>query len=431
MKVLIIGSGGREHAFAWKAAQSALVRQIYVAPGNAGTALEPKVQNVAIAATDIEQLCLFAQQQQIDLTLVGPEQPLALGIVDTFQQLGLTIFGPSQAAAQLESSKAFSKAFLKRHAIPTAQYQTFTESQAAIAYVKQRSFPIVIKADGLAAGKGVIIAENLAQAEQTIIDMLSGNAFGQAGCRIVIEDFIEGEEASFIVMCDGKHVIPMASSQDHKRLLDGDHGPNTGGMGAYSPAPIVDEAMHQQIMQNIIYPTLAGMQQDGIPYTGFLYAGLMIDKQGQAKVIEFNCRFGDPETQPIMLRLRSDFVALCLAASQQRLIEQSIDWHPDAALAIVMTAKGYPADYQQRDVITGLTSLTQNERQKVFFAGCQQQDQQFVTTGGRVLCVTTLAATVQQAQQQALMMAAKIHWSGVFYRRDIGYRAIKREMPVY
>lgn len=427
MKVLIIGSGGREHALAWKAAQSAQVSHVFVAPGNAGTALEPALQNVAIAVTDISCLVAFAHREQIDLTIVGPEVPLVLGVVDRFREAGLTIFGPTQAAAQLEGSKAFTKDFLARHQIPTAEYQNFTQVAPALAYIRERGAPIVIKADGLAAGKGVIVAMTLEEAEAAVHDMLAGNAFGDAGHRIVVEEFLDGEEASFIVMVDGEHVLPMATSQDHKRVGDNDSGPNTGGMGAYSPAPVVTDDVHQRTMERIIWPTVRGMAAEGNTYTGFLYAGLMIDKAGNPKVIEFNCRFGDPETQPIMMRLQSDLVALCLSACRQELNQQTSQWDPRPALGIVMAAGGYPADYRQGDIIHGMPRQELPDG-KVFHAGTTlAENDQVLTHGGRVLCVTALGETVAQAQQRAYTLLSDIHWQGCFYRSDIGYRAIARE----
>lgn len=426
MNILIIGSGGREHALAWKAAQSPLADKVFVAPGNAGTALEPRLENVPIKADDLDGLLQFAQQQDIGLTIVGPEAPLVLGVVDRFQEAGLKCFGPSGAAAQLEGSKSFAKDFLKRHLIPTAAYGSFTEVQEALDYLHQAGVPIVIKADGLAAGKGVIIAHDMAVAEDTVRDMLSGNAFGEAGSRVVIEEFMQGEEASFIVMADGKHVLPMASSQDHKAALDGDLGPNTGGMGAYSPAPVVTPEMHQRILDLVIDPTVTGMAADGLPYTGFLYAGLMIDAQGTPKVVEFNCRFGDPETQPIMMRLKSDLVEHCLAALEGSLDQQTADWDERAALGVVLAAGGYPGAYQTGDVISGLDKASSAEA-KVFHAGTKLQDGKTITAGGRVLCATALGHTVTQAQTKAYELASKIHWDGMSYRKDIGYRAVARE----
>ncbi|HEY3986261.1 phosphoribosylamine--glycine ligase [Cedecea sp.] len=427
MKVLVIGNGGREHALAWKAAQSPLVRTVFVAPGNAGTALEPTLQNVTIGATDIPALLSFAQNEKIDLTIVGPEAPLVIGVVDAFRAAGLKIFGPTEGAAQLEGSKAFTKDFLARHNIPTAEYQNFTDVEPALAYLREKGAPIVIKADGLAAGKGVIVAMTLEEAEAAVNDMLAGNAFGDAGHRIVIEEFLDGEEASFIVMVDGEHVLPMATSQDHKRVGDGDTGPNTGGMGAYSPAPVVTDEVHQRTMERVIWPTVRGMAAEGNTYTGFLYAGLMIDKQGNPKVIEFNCRFGDPETQPIMLRLQSDLVELCLAACDGKLDEKDSTWDERPALGIVLAAGGYPADYRNGDVIHGLP-LEEVADGKVFHAGTTlSEDDQVLTNGGRVLCVTALGETVAKAQQRALELKKDIHWDGSFSRSDIGYRAIARE----
>lgn len=427
MKVLVIGNGGREHALAWKASQSPLVRTVFVAPGNAGTALEPALQNVAISATDIPALLSFAQSEKIDLTIVGPEAPLVIGVVDAFRAAGLKIFGPTQAAAQLEGSKAFTKDFLARHMIPTAEYQNFTEVEPALAYVREKGAPIVIKADGLAAGKGVIVAMTLEEAEAAVNDMLAGNAFGDAGHRIVVEEFLDGEEASFIVMVDGENVLPMATSQDHKRVGNGDTGPNTGGMGAYSPAPVVTDEVHQRAMDLVIWPTVRGMAAEGNTYTGFLYAGLMIDKQGNPKVIEFNCRFGDPETQPIMLRLQSDLVELCLAACDGKLNDTTSKWDERSSLGVVMAAGGYPADYRTGDVIHGLP-LEEVADGKVFHAGTKLREDDMVTTsGGRVLCVTALGDTVEQAQKRAYELMRDIHWDGSFSRSDIGYRAIERE----
>ena len=425
MNILIIGNGGREHALAWKAAQSPLADKVYVAPGNAGTALEANLENVAIAATDIPALVAFAQSHDIGLTIVGPEAPLVIGVVDAFQAAGLKIFGPSQAAAQLEGSKAFTKDFLARHRIPTAEYENFTEVEPALAYVRSKGAPIVIKADGLAAGKGVIVAMTLQEAEEAVHDMLAGNAFGDAGHRIVVEEFLDGEEASFIVMVDGENVVPMATSQDHKRVGDGDTGPNTGGMGAYSPAPVVTDEIHQRAMDQVIWPTVRGMAAEGNTYVGFLYAGLMIAADGQPKVIEFNCRFGDPETQPIMLRLRSDLVELCLAGAEGRLNEKSSDWDERPALGVVLAAGGYPGDYRNGEVIQGLPQQESADG-KVFHAGTRLQGDDVVTSGGRVLCVTALGDTVAQAQQRAYQLAEGIQWPGSFCRKDIGYRAIAR-----
>ncbi|WP_276902858.1 phosphoribosylamine--glycine ligase [Frischella perrara] len=427
MKVLIIGSGGREHALGWKVAQSPLVSQIFVAPGNAGTALETKLQNIDIAVTDIKGLVTFAKQQSIDLTIVGPEAPLVIGVVDAFRREGLAIFGPTQAAAQLEGSKAFTKDFLARHKIPTAEYQNFTEIEPAIAYLREKGAPIVIKADGLAAGKGVIVAMTLKEAEDAVRDMLAGNIFGEAGHRVVIEEFLDGEEASFIVMVDGKNVEPMATSQDHKRVGDHDTGLNTGGMGAYSPAPVVTSAIFNRVMEQIIYPTVKGMALEGNTYTGFLYAGLMIDQQGNPKVIEFNCRFGDPETQPIMMRLQSDLVELCLAAVNGKLDSIQSKWDPRPALGVVMAANGYPGKYTTHDEIHGLP-LNSTPDSKVFHAGTVLENGKVYTHGGRVLCVTALGNSVLQAQQCAYALLKPIHWHGCFYRHDIGYRAIEREI---
>lgn len=426
MKILVIGNGGREHALAWKAAQSPLADTVFVAPGNAGTALEPALQNVAINPTDIPALLAFAHDEKIDLTIVGPEAPLVIGVVDAFRAAGLKIFGPTQAAAQLEGSKAFTKDFLARHKIPTGEYQNFTEVEPALTYVRLKGAPIVIKADGLAAGKGVIVAMTLQEAEDAIQDMLAGNAFGDAGHRIVVEEFLDGEEASFIVMVDGENVLPMATSQDHKRVGDGDTGPNTGGMGAYSPAPVVTDEIHQRVMDEVIWPTVRGMAGEGNVYTGFLYAGLMIDKSGQPKVIEFNCRFGDPETQPIMLRLQSDLVDLCLAAVDGKLNEKDSVWDPRPSLGVVLAAGGYPGDYVNGEQIHGLP-LEEVADGKVFHAGTTLQDELVVTNGGRVLCVTALGEDVAAAQKRAYELAKPISWKGSFCRNDIGYRAIDRK----
>ncbi|WP_350939713.1 phosphoribosylamine--glycine ligase [Vibrio metschnikovii] len=426
MQVLVIGSGGREHALGWKVAQNPQVETVFIAPGNAGTALEPKLENVNIAVEDIAGLVAFAQQKQIALTIVGPEIPLVLGVVDAFRDAGLPIFGPTQAAAQLEGSKAFTKDFLARHNIPTAAYANFTEIEPALAYVREQGAPIVVKADGLAAGKGVIVAMTLQEAEDAIQDMLADNSFGEAGSRVVIEEFLDGEEASFIVMVDGENVLPMATSQDHKRVGDADTGPNTGGMGAYSPAPVVTQDVHDRVMREVIYPTVRGMAAEGNPYTGFLYAGLMIDAQGTPKVIEYNCRFGDPETQPIMMRLQSDLVELCLAALDGKLDQVESKWDPRASIGIVLAAGGYPADYRKGDVISGLPT-EEVAGEKVFHAGTSDQSGAVVTNGGRVLCATALGESVFQAQQRAYQLAQQIEWQGMFYRHDIGYRAIARE----
>jgi len=425
MNVLIIGSGGREHALAWKVAQDTRVTKVFVAPGNAGTAVEPKCENVNIDVLAIEQLADFAEQN-VQLTIVGPEAPLVKGVVDLFRSRKLDIFGPTAAAAQLEGSKAFTKDFLARHAIPTADYQNFTEVEPALAYLQKVGAPIVIKADGLAAGKGVIVAMTLQEAEDAVRDMLAGNAFGEAGSRVVIEEFLDGEEASFIVMVDGANVLPMATSQDHKRVGDADTGPNTGGMGAYSPAPVVTADVHQRVMDEVIYPTVRGMAAEGNVYTGFLYAGLMIDKAGKPKVIEFNCRFGDPETQPIMCRLESSLVLLVEAALAKALDKVEATWDPRPTVGVVIAAGGYPADYAKGDVIEGLDAAAQLEG-KVFHAGTALKDGQIVTAGGRVLCATAIGRTVEEAQQQAYRLAEKIRWNGSFYRNDIGYRAIARE----
>ncbi|WP_445156876.1 phosphoribosylamine--glycine ligase [Halomonas sp. E14] len=427
MKVLIIGGGGREHALAWKVSQSPRVEGVFVAPGNAGTAREPGLTNVAIEVSELERLVAFARDERIALTIVGPEAPLVEGVVDRFREAGLAIFGPTQGAAQLEGSKSFTKDFLARHAIPTAAYRTFTEVEPALAYLAEQGAPIVIKADGLAAGKGVIVAMTLAEAEAAVRDMLEANAFGDAGARVVIEEFLEGEEASFIVMVDGTTVLPMATSQDHKRALDGDQGPNTGGMGAYSPAPVVTDSVHERIMQQVIMPTVHGMAAEGHPYTGFLYAGLMIDAEGNPKVIEYNCRFGDPETQPIMLRLRSDLAELCLAGARGELAGHTCDWDPRAAIGVVMAAAGYPGSYPKGDAITGLEAAAATGC-LVFHAGTAENDQgQVVTSGGRVLCVTALGEGVSRARDLAYAGVAEIHWNGAQFRRDIAYRAIERE----
>jgi phosphoribosylamine--glycine ligase len=426
MKVLVIGSGGREHALAWKAAQSSAVQQVYVAPGNAGTAREARVENVNIGVEDISALVQFARDNAIALTIVGPEVPLVLGVVDAFEAAGLRCFGPSKGAAQLEGSKAFTKDFLARHQIPTGSYQNFTAIEPALAYLKAQGAPIVIKADGLAAGKGVIVAMTLAEAEEAVRDMLAGNAFGEAGHRVVIEEFLAGEEASFIVMVDGKNILPMATSQDHKRVGDGDTGPNTGGMGAYSPAPVVTPEIHERVMREVIIPTVEGMAAEGNPYTGFLYAGLMISAEGAPKVIEYNCRFGDPETQPIMMRLKSDLVALCNSALDRQLDTASAEWDERAAMGVVLAAGGYPGNYGKGDVINGLDGADSADA-KVFHAGTAKKDGQVVTAGGRVLCATALGNTVGEAQARAYQLAGKISWNGMFMRHDIGYRAIARE----
>ncbi|GHS83781.1 phosphoribosylamine--glycine ligase [Pseudomonas kermanshahensis] len=425
MKVLIIGSGGREHALAWKVAQDPRVEKVFVAPGNAGTATEAKCENVAIDVNALEQLADFAEQN-VQLTIVGPEAPLVAGVVDLFRSRNLDCFGPTKGAAQLEGSKAFTKDFLARHKIPTADYQNFTEIEPALAYLQEKGAPIVIKADGLAAGKGVIVAMTLQEAEDAVRDMLAGNAFGDAGSRVVIEEFLDGEEASFIVMVDGHNVLPMATSQDHKRVGDADTGPNTGGMGAYSPAPVVTADVHQRVMDQVIWPTVRGMAEEGNVYTGFLYAGLMIDKAGNPKVIEFNCRFGDPETQPVMLRLESSLVLLIEAAFAKALDKVEAQWDPRPSLGVVLAAGGYPGDYAKGDAISGLDAAAKLEG-KVFHAGTTLKDGQVVTAGGRVLCATALGQTVEAAQQQAYRLAEQVKWDGSFYRTDIGYRAIARE----
>jgi phosphoribosylamine--glycine ligase len=426
MNVLIIGGGGREHALAWKAAQSNAVATVYVAPGNAGTGAEPGMQNVAIAVNDFAALADFAVANDVALTIIGPEQPLVDGVVDYFNERGLRCFGPSKGAAQLEGSKAFTKDFLARHAIPTGAYANFTELEPALAYLREQGAPIVVKADGLAAGKGVIVAETLQQAEAAVRDMLADNRFGDAGCRVVIEEFLAGEEASFIVIADGEHALPMATSQDHKRVGEGDTGPNTGGMGAYSPAPVVTPQVHQRVMDEVIMPTLRGMAAEGNPYTGFLYAGLMIDANGTPRVIEYNCRFGDPETQPIMMRLVSDLCQLCSAALDGTLDQATTEWDPRPSLGVVMAAGGYPESYESGKPITGLEHNAGADC-KVFHAGTRTEAGATVTSGGRVLCVTAVGDTLQQAQQRAYAGAEKIDWEGAFYRTDIGWRALARE----
>jgi len=426
MNILVIGSGGREHSLAWKLAQSSQVETVFVAPGNGGTASEKKLKNIAIDAMDFAALSDFAATNDVAFTLVGPEAPLVEGIVDYFQSKGLPCFGPSKNAAQLEGSKSFSKDFLQRHSIPSAPYQTFTEVEAATAYIKTNGTPIVIKADGLAAGKGVVVAQTEAEAVAAVVDMLSDNKFGDAGHRVVIEGFLTGEEASFIAMVDGKNVLPMATSQDHKARDNGDKGPNTGGMGAYSPAPVVDEIIYQRIMDQVILPTVAGMAKDGNPYVGFLYAGLMISTQGEVNVVEFNCRFGDPEAQPVMMRLQSDLAQLCQAALGQKLDTVQADWDPRPAVGVVLASGGYPESYKTGDVITGLDSDPPGHR-KVFHAGTKCVDGQLVSSGGRVLCATALGNTVSEAQKEAYYQAYRIHWDMVYFRLDIAYRAIARE----
>ena len=433
MKVLVVGGGGREHALAWKLAQSPKVQAVYVAPGNGGTALDARLENINI--TDVQALRAWALAEKMALTVVGPEQPLAAGIVDEFRAHGLRVFGPTKAAAQLESSKAFSKAFMKRHGIPTAEYETFTDAVAAHAYVDEKGAPIVVKADGLAAGKGVVVAMTLHEAHEAIEFMLAphpdfnplGVTHNEGGARVVIEEFLLGEEASFIVMCDGKNVQPMATSQDHKRLLDADQGPNTGGMGAYSPAPVVTPDVHARAMREIILPTIKGMEKDGIPFTGFLYAGLMIDAHGQPKTLEFNCRMGDPETQPIMMRLKTDLFDVMMAATSGALDQVELEWDRRPALGVVMAAHGYPLHPRKGDVIQGLPHLTVDpaDDAMVFHAGTNRQGSESVTAGGRVLCVTALGSTVKAAQHRAYEVAQSIHFDGAQWRKDIGYRAIK------
>ncbi|QLE98502.1 phosphoribosylamine--glycine ligase [Neptunomonas phycophila] len=425
MKILIIGSGGREHALAWSAAKDERVTDIFVAPGNAGTANEPKMSNVNIGVQDIPALVTFAKDNHIALTIVGPEAPLVDGVVDAFRAADLAIFGPTADAAQLEGSKAFTKDFLERQKIPTGDYKNFTEVEPAIAYVREKGAPIVVKADGLAAGKGVIVAMTLQEAEDAIKDMLADNAFGDAGSRVVIEEFLDGEEASFIVMVDGDNVLPMATSQDHKRVGNGDTGPNTGGMGAYSPAPVVTPEIHDRIMSEVIMPTVKGMKAEGNEYTGFLYAGLMIMADGTPKVIEYNCRFGDPETQPIMLRLQSSIVELCEAAIARKLDTTTAQWDSRCSVGVVMAAGGYPGDYAKGDVISLPDSTP--EGTKIFQAGTALKDNQVVTAGGRVLCVTALGDTVTEAQSRAYDVLKTVSWDGAFYRTDIAYRAIARE----
>ncbi|MEZ5471034.1 MAG: phosphoribosylamine--glycine ligase [Marinicella sp.] len=422
-RVLVIGSGGREHALAWRLSQSSTVEQTFVAPGNAGTALEANLSNVVLDVSDFGAVIAFCHDQNITLVVVGPEQPLVDGLVDALSAAGIKCFGPTAAAAQLEGSKAFAKDFLRRHQIPTASYEVFTEVAPAKAYLQNQLFPIVIKADGLAAGKGVIIAENMAEAESTIEDMLADNKFGEAGSRIVIEEFLQGEEASYIVIADGKNFIPMATSQDHKARDNGDVGPNTGGMGAYSPAPVVTPEIDQQVAEKVIQATLDGMAKDGHPFIGFLYAGLMIDKQNHAKVLEFNVRFGDPETQPIMTRLQSNLDELCLAAIEGRLDQVSCDWDERFALGVVMAEKGYPFAYDKGNVIHGLNAI--NDEVKVFHAGTRLADDQITTSGGRVLCVCALDYDLKQAQNKAYQAVKQISWGSEYYRTDIGFKAIK------
>ena len=425
MNILVVGSGGREHALAWKLAAPDSVSCVFVAPGNAGTALEPKLENVALDPMDIEGLAAFAEQNECALTVIGPEAPLVAGVVDHFTEKGLACFGPTAGAAQLEGSKSFTKDFLARHNIPTASYAVFTEVEPALAYVREQGAPIVIKADGLAAGKGVIVAMTLDEAEAAVQDMLADNKFGDAGARVVVEGFLEGEEASFIVMVDGENVLPMATSQDHKRIGEGDTGPNTGGMGAYSPAPVVTDAVHAKVMEQVIWPTVKGMAAEGHPYTGFLYAGLMIDAEGNPSVIEYNCRFGDPETQPIMHRLQSDLAALCLAALDRTLDQHTAQWDPRPAVGVVLAAGGYPGSYENGHPIAGLDS-DRPASTKVFHAGTRQDGDAITTQGGRVLCVSALGDSIRDAIDAAYRGVDHISWDGMVYRRDIGWRAIDR-----
>ncbi len=422
MKVLVIGAGGREHALAWQCAKFDNIEEVFVAPGNAGTELEDKLTNINVGAEDIDGLIEFAQSNQVDITIVGPEAPLVIGVVDRFHAQGLAIFGPTQSASQLEGSKAFCKDFLERNNIPTAYYDVFTEVDPAVSYVQEKGTPIVIKADGLAAGKGVIIANTEAEAVNAINDMLEGNRFGEAGSRVVIEEFLVGEEASFIVMVDGKNILPMVTSQDHKARDNGDKGPNTGGMGAYSPAPIVTDEIFQDVMDKVIRPTVDGMAAEGAPYTGFLYAGLMIDSQGKSKVLEYNCRFGDPETQPIMMRLNSNLAELCLLATQAKLNEASIEWDERSAMGVVLAANGYPDSYQSGEII-GLPQSTSEA--KVFHAGTKMDGENVVSSGGRVLCATALGANTKEAQTNAYKLLKQIDWNGSYYRTDIGFKALK------
>ena len=425
MKVLVIGSGGREHALAWKISKSSQVSSVFVAPGNGGTEIEEAINNVDISSNDIEALIKFALSQQIDLTIVGPEDPLVEGITDKFQESGLLCFGPSKDAARLEGSKEYMKDFLIRHNIPTAGYKTFTNSDEAIEHVYRQDYPIVIKADGLAAGKGVTVALSQAQAIEAINQSLNSKAFGEAGSKIVVEEFLEGEEASFIVLTDGDTVIPFASSQDHKARDDGDLGPNTGGMGAYSPAPVVTQSIHEKILKQVIYPTIEGLKAEGSNYCGFLYAGIMVDSDENIKVLEFNCRFGDPETQPIMMRLKSDLADLCFKACRQELSDEILDWDDRKALGVVMASGGYPFEYEKGNVIKDLNK--ESEDLKIFHAGTIYEDHQIKSNGGRVLCVTALGQSVSLAQEKAYDAISDIKWKDCFYRNDIGYRAVKRE----
>jgi len=427
LKILIVGGGGREHALAWKCAASPRVDDVVVAPGNAGTALEPGVRNAAVAADDVEGLLALAHEEGIDLTIVGPEVPLVAGLVDRFAESGLRCFGPRAQAARLEGSKAYTKDFLARHRIPTAAYGNFTELAPALDYIREQGAPLVVKADGLAAGKGVVVAHTVEAAEQAARDMLQAGAFGGAGRRIVVEEFLQGEEASFIVITDGRHILPLATSQDHKARDEGDTGPNTGGMGAYSPAPVVTPAIERRIMDEVIRPTIDGLAADGVDYLGFLYAGLMIDDSGAPRVLEFNCRFGDPETQPIMARLRSDLVELCEAALDGRLADANAEWDPRASLGVVMAAGGYPEDYPKGDAIAGLADADAVAGVKVFHAGTRLDGERVVTDGGRVLCVVGLGDSVTAARDAAYRGVDCIRWDRACFRRDIGHRAIARE----
>ena len=425
MKVLVVGSGGREHALAWKLSKSSLVSEIFVAPGNGGTEIEESIQNIAIDSDDIEGLSDFAKKTGIDLTIVGPEDPLVNGITDKFQDEGLLCFGPSKDAARLEGSKEFMKDFLLRNEIPTASYETFTDSEKAINYIKEQGCPIVIKADGLAAGKGVTVAFDIDQAIEAVNQALNSKVFGDAGAKIVVEEYLEGEEASFIVLTDGNKVIPFASSQDHKARDNGDLGPNTGGMGAYSPAPVVTNSVHEKILKEVIYPTVEGLNSEGSTYCGFLYAGVMVDEKQNIKVLEFNCRFGDPETQPIMMRLKTDLAALCLKACKKKLSNEELDWDTKKSLGVVMASGGYPYNYEKGDIIQGI--MEESEDLKVFHAGTIFEEGSIKSNGGRVLCVTTLGESVLLAQKKAYDAISKIKWKDCFYRNDIGYRAIERE----
>lgn len=426
MKILVVGGGGREHAIAWKAARSPLAEKVFVAPGNAGTAAEPGCENVAIDAADIPALAEFAAREGVGLTIVGPEVPLVAGIVDEFSRRGLQCFGPTADCARLEGSKAFSKAFCARHGIPTAAWGEFSELEEACAYIRRQGAPIVVKADGLAAGKGVVVAETVAAAEAAARSMLADNRYGDAGARVVIEEFLAGEEASFIAMVDGTNILPLASSQDHKARDDGDRGPNTGGMGAYSPAPVIDNALHARIMAEIVEPTVAGLAADGTPYTGFLYAGIMVAADGSPRVLEFNCRFGDPETQPVLFRMQSDLVALCITALEGQLDKTVCAWDARPALGVVLAAGGYPDAYRKGDPIHGLDADADRDDLKIFHAGTRRQDGQVLTSGGRVLCAVALGETIADAQRKAYDLADRIRWEGVFCRRDIGWRALAR-----